>query len=185
MAELRPSSEKTSDLRPAVTIGLIAACARYSLRLRPEAAERIGATAHLALDRPINTCQIVGGVINARLGPDEWLLLGTKSNDDISETVTNALGGTVHSLVDISHRQLAVSVSGVNAREVLNSGCPLDLDDAAFPPGTAVRTLLGKAEIILLRDSVDSYRVECWRSFAPYLHELLRDAAREFAEPQG
>jgi sarcosine oxidase, subunit gamma len=24
------------------------------------------------------------------------------------------------------------------------------------------------------------FRVECWRSFAPYVHAFLQDAAREF-----
>jgi sarcosine oxidase subunit gamma len=69
----------------------------------------------------------------------------------------------------------------VYAREVINGGCPLDLDDAAFPPGRATRTLLGKAEIVLLRpDTPHTYRIECWRSFAPYVRGLLAEVAREF-----
>ena len=46
----------------------------------------------------------------------------------------------------------------------------------------ATRTLLGKAEIILWRlHDAPAYRVECGRSFAPYVYAFLREAAREFA----
>jgi sarcosine oxidase subunit gamma len=77
-------------------------------------------------------------------------------------------------------------VSGRHAAEVLNSGCPLDLAEAAFPAGTATRTLLGKAEIVLMRlDDGPTYRVECWRSFAQYVHGFLLEAAREFDRGMG
>ena len=39
----------------------------------------------------------------------------------------------------------------------------------------------GKAEIVLMRlDDEPTYRVECWRSFAPYVLGFLNEAAREF-----
>ena len=62
---------------------------------------------------------------------------------------------------------------------LLNEGCPLDLDAAAFPPGRCTRTLFGKAEIVLWRRDVDAWRVEVARSFAPYLLALLREAAAD------
>ena len=40
---------------------------------------------------------------------------------------------------------------------------------------------MGKAEIVLMRlDDRPTYRVECWRSFASYVHGFLTEAAREF-----
>lgn len=117
----------------------------------------------------------------ARLGPDEWLVLGPEGRA-LEAHWSDALAGQAHSLVDISHRQVAIEVAGLRARDVLNGGCPLDLSDEAFPPGAATRTLLGKAEIVLIRaDAALSYRVECWRSFAPYVYGLLSEVAREAA----
>ena len=58
----------------------------------------------------------------------------------------------------------------------------LDLDPAAFPVGMATRTLFTKAEIVLWRQGADTFHVEVWRSFAPYLHGLLAEAAREYVK---
>ena len=108
-----------------------------------------------------------------RLGPDEWLVCGPSDFENLK--------GKHHSLVDVSHRYAAFTVEGPQAHLVLAAGCPLDLDLAAFAAGTATRTLLGKAEIILwrLRDA-PVYRVECARSFAPYVGAFLQEAAREW-----
>ncbi len=39
-----------------------------------------------------------------------------------------------------------------------------------------------KAEVVLVRPAPgDHFRVECWRSFAPYVHAFLVNSAREFA----
>jgi sarcosine oxidase subunit gamma len=62
---------------------------------------------------------------------------------------------------------------------LLNAGCPLDLDLAAFPVGMCTRTVLAKAEIVLWRTSAEVFHVEVWRSFASYVTEYLAEAARE------
>ncbi len=86
-----------------------------------------------------------------------------------------------HALIDIGHRSAGFEISGARAADALNAGCPLDLSARAFPTGTATRTLLGKAEIVLLRtDDAPAYRLECARSFARYVDAFLADAAREF-----
>ena len=74
-----------------------------------------------------------------------------------------------HALIDISDRQSALTVSGPLAADVLNTGCPLDLDIHAFPVGMCTRTLMAKAEVILWRTTPDTFRMECQRSFADYL----------------
>ena len=170
------------DPTAAISVAPLAASARFALRLAAQDAVAVGAAAGLRLDMPINRCVAADGRIAARLGPDEWLILGPeKAADAMSASIAAALAGRFHALVDIGHRNVAIAVAGAQARAVLNGGCPLDLDDAAFPPGTATRTLLGKAEIVLLRPGAEPiYRVECWRSFAPYVLGFLQDVAREF-----
>ena len=44
-----------------------------------------------------------------------------------------ALQGLAHSLVDVSQRQSALAVTGPRARDLLASGCPLDLDPGVVP----------------------------------------------------
>jgi sarcosine oxidase subunit gamma len=75
---------------------------------------------------------------------------------------------------------VALSVSGPRATEVVNAFNPLDLDPAAFPIGMVTRTVFAKAEVVLWRTAPDAFRIEVWRSFAPYVEGLLREAASEY-----
>jgi sarcosine oxidase subunit gamma len=90
-----------------------------------------------------------------------------------------ALENVPHSLVDVSHRQLAFTLKGPHAAWLLAHGCPLDLDLAAFPVGMCTRTLFVKAEILLWRTAADAFRVEVSRSFADYVVALLAETALE------
>ncbi len=118
------------------------------------------------------------------LGPDEQLLLGPAADTRIiAAGISTALAGVAHSLVEVSHRQVALQVSGPHASAILNSGCPLDLDPAEFPPGMCTRTLFGKADIVLWRKGAAEYHLEVWRSFSDYVCELLLEAARDFVAP--
>lgn len=156
--------------------------ARFSLRIREADAAAIGQAAGFRLDQKLNSFTAQAERLSLRLGPDEWLLIGPEADsEDIAAEICMALGDRLHSLVDIGHRNVGIAVSGPHAADILNAGCPLDLDEASFPEGTATRTLLGKAEIVLMRLSdAPSFRVECWRSFATYVHDFLSEAARDF-----
>ena len=62
---------------------------------------------------------------------------------------------------------------------MLNAGVPLDLSLKAFPVGMATRTIFEKAEIVLWRTGEQEFRVEVWRSFAPYVLAMLQAADRD------
>lgn len=122
-----------------------------------------------------------GGRAALWLGPDEHLLLGAASeSDSLAGDLTAALAGRPHSLVDVSHRQLAFEVSGRHATALLSVGCPLDLDLKQFPTGMCTRTLFAKAEIVLWRTGDKSFRLEVWRSFADYVARTFIEASRDF-----
>ena len=90
-----------------------------------------------------------------------------------------ASSNVLHSATDISHRNTAIIVKGRGAAVAINGGCPQDLSLAAFPVGACSRTVLAKAEIVLLRTAEDTFRVECWRSFSPYVSTLLAEASED------
>jgi sarcosine oxidase, subunit gamma len=117
------------------------------------------------------------------LGPDEWLLIAEGADAAaLGEMLESVLDGTAHSLVDVSHRQIGLVVTGPAAARALNAGCPLDLDLCAFPMGMATRTLFDKAEIVLWRRAQTTFHVEVWRSFAPHVAALLAEVARGAAD---
>jgi sarcosine oxidase, subunit gamma len=127
---------------------------------------------------PQQACRaaVVGEHAALWLGPDEWLLLAPASEDGAA--LSAALAARPHSLVDVSHRQTAFCVTGPEAALLLAAGCPLDLDEAAFPVGMCTRTMCAKTEIVLWRPAPQVFRVEVWRSFASYLTGFLAEAAR-------
>jgi sarcosine oxidase subunit gamma len=113
------------------------------------------------------------------LGPDEWLLIAESGSvEALAAALEAGLAGAPHSLVDVSHRQIGLIVSGAIAARVLNAGCPLDLRLKSFPVGMATRTLFDKAEIVLWRLGETEFHIEVARSFSPWLAASLAEAAR-------
>jgi sarcosine oxidase subunit gamma len=115
------------------------------------------------------------------LGPEEYLLLDTAggTSSTLAAQLDHAIGDAPHSLVDVSHRQVALEITGPNASRLLNGACPLDLDIDAFPIDMCTRTVFAKAEIILWRRRSDAFHVEVWRSFADYVAGILIEIARD------
>jgi sarcosine oxidase, subunit gamma len=112
------------------------------------------------------------------LGPDEHLLWQHSRDEPLPHAeLERALEVHPHSLVDISHRQIALEISGPLAPEILSGACPLDLDSQHFPVGMCTRTVLAKAEIVLWRTAPEVFHVEVWRSFQSYVQELLHEIA--------
>ncbi len=152
---------------------------RFILRGGPEAATRagppFGATPPL---EPLRS-HAAGPRSALWLGPDEWLLLAEDSEPALGARLEAALAPVAHALVDVSHRQGAVELSGRGAARWLNAGVPLNLDASAFPVGMVARTLLTKAEITLWRRGPELFRVEFSRSFGPYVVAILNQAASD------
>jgi sarcosine oxidase, subunit gamma len=156
--------------------------ARWILRGGADAREAAGVALQLPL--PGDACRAAAEGQRAALwlGPDEWLLIAPAASAIATGAgLATALAATAHSLVDVSHRQIALELTGPEAVLLLAAGCPLDLEPGAFPVGMCTRTMLAKAEIVLWRTATDVFRIEVWRSFAPYVSAFLREAARGIA----
>jgi sarcosine oxidase subunit gamma len=135
-------------------------------------------------------CRAVSAGSRATLwmGPDEYLILDLgpadgangESHGALAQNLERALAESPHALVDVSHRQFALEISGPHAATLLNGACPLDLDVRAFPVGMCTRTVLAKADIVLWRTGPTTFHLEAWRSFAAYVSGLLMELAREF-----
>lgn len=173
---------RSSVLPPSAHGGIIVACPpadRFALRMQGAREETI---AGFDLGGPINSVRGAADRFAARLGPDEWLLVEREGEGQATqEALQEDLAGRHSSLVAVGRRNVAITVSGGHASTVLSAGVPLDLSDRGFPEGMATRTILAKAEVVLVRPAAsDHFRVECWRSFAPYVYAYLMNSAREF-----
>lgn len=155
---------------------------RLALRAAPEVARRIGAALGLPLDSPINRAATSDGLAALRVGPDEWLLLADAERDPwLSARIGEAAEGTPYALADVSHRTVTLSLEGEEVEAVLSAGCPLPLDEAAFPADRATRTLLAKSEIVLWRRTPERFHIEVAVSFAPYVVAFLAQAIADEA----
>ena len=156
--------------------------ARYILRggepVRSAAAAAVG----VAIPAEACRAKVQGERAALWLGPDEWLLI-TPEHDGagLADSVAKALRAVPHSLVDVSHRQSACELRGPYAATLLAAGCPLDLDERAFPVGMCTRTVLAKAEVVLWRTAAERFRLEVARSFVAYVSEFLAEAERSGA----
>ncbi|WP_123194554.1 sarcosine oxidase subunit gamma [Pannonibacter phragmitetus] len=182
MAEIyTPAAGETPVLRyEGLSVSRCAPLARLSFRGRAPAQEAIAAALGTALPQTPLTAAASGSRAALWLGPDEWLLLAPEAElDTFQAAADSAVSGLAASVTDISHRQDAVLVSGAKAVWLLNTGVFLDLSLAAFPVGMVTRTLCHKAEVVLWRIAEDSFVLESWRSFLPYVLEHMEDAALE------
>jgi sarcosine oxidase subunit gamma len=164
----------------AVTIDVLPPVARLNLRIAP--ANLAAASAAFGLPLPVRIGQ--GVVKNGHaawcLGPDEWLLHAPEVEQAaIVADFAKARANAPHSLTVVSDREFTIAITGTRAQEFLTVACPLDLSRMA--PGTAKRTLFDSAQVVLIRDADDAFRIEVWRSFFPHVSELLDIALREFA----
>ena len=168
------------DGRTPSAIGLAPPATRFVFRGPPEAARLCGEAFGCVLPAEACRARHAEGRAALWLGPDEWLLLApdTVSSADLASRIEAAVGAVPHSLVDVSHRQIGVEVTGPGAAALINAGCPLDLDLRAFPVDMSTRTVLAKADVTLWRHGEDAFRIEVARSFAPYVTSLLRAAAQ-------
>jgi len=111
------------------------------------------------------------------LGPDEWLLLAPAGEEEAVLAALEAkLGDVPHALVGVGHREVVAEIFGPQVTDVLNAGCPLDLDMSAFPVGMCTRTVLAKAQIVLWRTGAEVFQLHVWRSFFPYVRDFLMEA---------
>ncbi|KIQ03067.1 sarcosine oxidase subunit gamma [Agrobacterium tumefaciens] len=159
-----------------VSIKVAAPAYRLSLRAKADAVTELSQALDISLPQTPKTSTTSALRAALWLGPDEWLVID-QGESNLMEACASVT--SVHSATDVSHRNVAMTVSGQGAEATLNAGCPQDLSLEAFPVGACSRTLFGKAEVVLLRVTEDTFRVECWRSFADYVFGLLEEGARD------
>lgn len=90
-------------------------------------------------------------------------------------TAVSDLGGVA---VDLSHARTIVRLSGAACVELLAKGCALDLE--TMRTGDCTNTALGHFNVLLHRESEQTFDVYVTRSFAVACFEWLLHAGEEF-----
>jgi sarcosine oxidase, subunit gamma len=157
--------------------------AAVDLRLDPAAAEAVAGRIGGALPTTPNTwCPTADGQA-IWLGPDEWLVTSdTARPHDLEAALLDVVRPCGGAAVDVSAQRTSLRLGGRHARDLLASGCSLDLHPLAFPFGACAQTTIGRAGVLLLAlgSAGTDFRLFVRLSFAGYLTEWLLDAAVEF-----
>ncbi len=165
---------------PDVSILRAAPLTRISLRCRETAIPAAGEAFGTTLSQDPLSSHVTGTRAALWMGPDEWTLLAPEDDlQAVTAALEEKLSTEPHALVDISHRQDAIIVSGAKAVWLLNTGVFMDLSEEAFPVGTVTRTLFHKAPVMIWRTGPDTFAVEAWVSFMDYVAGLLVQSAAE------
>ena len=175
-----PLAARAADLaRVAETTGLevvlehVPFLAQVDLRL---AADDAG-SAPYPLPLEPNTAWEDGPRAALWLGPDEWLILGRPGDGAaIVSELRDALAGVHHSVVDVGANRVALELSGPRSKEILSTGCSLDLDPRrGWVVGRCAQTLLARVPVIL-QERAETTGILVRPSFAEYLVDWLTDA---------
>ena len=154
--------------------------ARFVFRARGIAVDKAGRAFGVEMPRQALRTNAADARVALWMGPDEWLLLAPESEEDLVERqLKEALVGIAHSLVDVSHRDAALILSGANSAVALSAGCPLDLHPSVFTVGVCTRTLLAKTQIVLWHSAPQQFHLQVSRSFAQYVWQFLEQAAHD------
>lgn len=163
-----------------LSIRVAADVARFSLRIDPAAIDAASKAFGLKLPKKIGDLSISGEKRAVCLGPDEWYLTAPLAEQDAVEAGFAGLyTKALHSLVEIGHREVGIEVEGAAALLALRSAIAFDIE--AMPVGSGCRTIFDKAQIVLLREAEQRFRIEVWRTFADHVWGLLEAVGREIS----
>ena len=110
--------------------------------------------------------------------PKTWLVISNKAN--IVETIKEKCNSENFALTDISHSRAVIKIKGLQAKEILKKGSPINFNE--FKKNNCVGTVFHGINIII--DSIDNnpetYHLLTLRSFGESLYHHITDAALEF-----
>lgn len=174
------NAPKARNRQSAIKVEVISPCSHFNLRGSLETGDFAKAFEKL-LQQELPTSNTVMHSGDHRvywLGPDEWLIVTPGGMPaPFSERLKNLSHDVGASLNDLSGGQLLLHLSGGQAEHLLSKGCPLDLNESAFPPGACAQTGLAKTSVLIARTASNGgFDVIVRRSFAEYLSKWLAQA---------
>jgi|SRR4051812_37925445 sarcosine oxidase subunit gamma len=154
---------------------------QLNLRLDPDgpAAAAVGKELGVALPTRPCTSARSGDLDVLWLAPDEWLVVGGPGTAGQLTARLRAATGVEHaSVVDVSAQRTTLLLSGPRIRDLLATGCAIDLHPSAFAIGDCVQTVLAHTPVVLVRRDA-GFWVLVRSSYAAHLAEWLLDASIE------
>ena len=111
-------------------------------------------------------------------GPATWLVISSK--ESIAETIKKKCNNENFAVTDISHSRAVIQIKGIQAKEVLKKGCPLNFNE--FENNNCAGTVFHGINIVIdfVDKNPDTFNLLTLRSFGESFYHHITDAALEF-----
>jgi len=110
--------------------------------------------------------------------PATWLVISRKEN--IVEIIKEKCDTENFAITDISHSRAVIQIRGIQAKEVLKKGCPLNFNE--FEINNCAGTVFHGINIVVdfVGNNPDKFNLFTLRSFGESFYHHITDAALEF-----
>ena len=110
--------------------------------------------------------------------PKTWLIISSKEN--IFETIKEKCNSENFALTNISHSRAVIKIKGLQAKEVLKKGSPINFNE--FKKNNCAGTVFHGINIVIdsIDNKPDTFYLITLRSFGESFYHHLTDAALEF-----
>ena len=109
--------------------------------------------------------------------PRTWLIISKKEN--IINIIKEKCTDENFAITDISHSRAVIQIKGLQAREILKKGCPLNINE--FKTNNCAGTVFHGISIVvdLIDNNPDTFNLLTLRSFGESFYHHITDAALE------
>jgi len=110
--------------------------------------------------------------------PNTWVAISRKEN--IVETIKGTCNSENFAVTDISHSRAVIQIKGLQAKEILKKGCPLNFNE--FEKNNCAGSVFHGINIVVdfLDNNPDTFNFLTLRSFGESFYHHITDAALEF-----
>jgi sarcosine oxidase subunit gamma len=110
--------------------------------------------------------------------PSTWLVISRKEN--IVEIIKEKCNSDNFAITDISHSRAIIQIKGLQAKDILKKGCPLNFNE--FENNNCAGTVFHGINIVVdfVGKNPDTFNLLTLRSFGQSFYHHITDAALEF-----
>lgn len=110
--------------------------------------------------------------------PSTWLVISRKKN--IVEIIKEKCNSDNFAITDISHSRTIIQIKGLQAKDILKKGCPLNFNE--FENNNCAGTVFHEINIVVdfVGNNPDTFNLLTLRSFGESFYHHITDAALEF-----
>ena len=132
------------------------------------------------LDLPLESLKVTANKETRVLwnAPRTWLIISSKKN--IFSAIEDKFDNKNFAVTDISHSRAVIQIKGLQAKEVLKKGCPININQIQV--NNCAGTVFNGITVVVdfVNNNPDTFNLLALRSFGETFYHHITDAALEF-----